>query len=193
MSETSKKPMSKQLDAETNKKLDVVVPKLVRLLGMVTSNADGEVITATHALLQVLTNAGLDIHVLVSRIEHGKADDEKEKEEKKLSAGQMQKIHEAAYAKGYAEGIEAGRRSAVIAAAMPMGIIDTSDVGPGVNGYGWLAIAQHCAANKHLFSGKAVNFVEDIPGKIASFGRPTPPQAKWLKDLFMQKFGGRID
>jgi hypothetical protein len=153
---------SQKLDKITHEKLDAVVPKLIRPLRMLSSNTDGEAIAAVRVILRVLTAAGLDIHVLVSRIEHGKSDDEKEKEEKKLSAGQMQKIHEAAYAKGYAEGTEAGRRSAVIAAAMPMGIIDTSDVGPGVNGYSWLAIAQHCAANKHLFSGKAVNFVEDL-------------------------------
>ena len=39
---------------------------------MLSSSADGEVLTAVHVLLQVLAAAGLDIHVLASRIEHGK-------------------------------------------------------------------------------------------------------------------------
>ena len=76
----------------------------------------------------------------------------------KLSAGEMQKIYDAAYAKGHADGAEQGRRSAVIAAAMPMGIIDTSNVGPGVNGYDWLQIAQHLAAHEHMFSGQDARF-----------------------------------
>ena len=32
--------MAEKLDKATDKKLDAVVPKLVRLLGMLTSNAD---------------------------------------------------------------------------------------------------------------------------------------------------------
>jgi hypothetical protein len=181
--------MSNKLDKVTNEKLDAVVPKLVRLMGMLTSDSDREVITAAHALLQVLTNAGLDIHVLVSRIEHGKNDDGK------LSAGQMQKIHEAAYAKGYAEGTEQGRRSAVIAAAMPTGIMDTSDVGPGINGHSWFEVAQHCATNKHRINrDRDREFVDSIFDQLSFRHKPpSPPQAKWLQDIFNQRFGGRID
>jgi hypothetical protein len=165
---------------------NVIMPKLASRLRMLSSSADMEVLSAARALLQVLANAGLDIHTLVERIQRGGGDE-------KLSAGEMQKIYDAAYAKGHADGAEQGRRSAVIAAAMPMGIIDTSNVGPGVNGYDWLQIAQHLAAHEHMFSGKTLDFVRDMPRKIAVYGCPTPKRADWLRDLFMQKFGGRID
>jgi hypothetical protein len=185
-------PITKPLDEATNEKFDKIAQrKVVKLLAMLTSNPDSkEFMTAARALPQALTNAGLDIYVLISRIEHGKHEDGK------LTAGEMQKIYDSAYAKGHADGAEQGRRSAVIAAAMPVGtfaINGGGDVGPGVNGHSWLEIAQHCKANKHLFSGKSLDFIEDMPEKIGSFGRPTPAQAKWLKDLFMQKCGGRID
>jgi hypothetical protein len=183
--------MSEKLDKATDKKLDVVVPKLVRLLGMLTSNADGEVVNTAHALLQVLTNAGLDIHVLLSRIEHGKH----EENDEKLSARAMQQIYDAAYAKGHADGAEQGRRGAVIAAAMPMGMLDTTDVGPGVNGYTWIEIAHYCADNKHRVSrDRDREFIDSVFEQLTSGRRPiSPPQAKWLRDIFKQRFAGRID
>ena len=181
--------MTDKLDKVTDKKLDAVVPKLVRLLGMLTSSADGEVVNTAHALLQVLTNAGLDIHVLVSRIEHGKHEVEK------LSAHEMQQIYDTAYAKGHADGAEQGRRGAVIAAAMPMAMLDTSDVGPGVNGYTWLEIGHYCADNKHRVSrDRDREFIDSVFEQLTSGRRSiSPPQAKWLRDIFKQRFAGRID
>jgi flagellar biosynthesis/type III secretory pathway protein FliH len=182
--------MTKKLDKATDQKLDALVPKLMRLLGMLTSNADGEVINSAHMLLQVLTNAGLDIHVLLSRIEHGK-----QLEDKTPSASQIQQAYEKGYAEGHANGAEQGRRSAVIAAAMPMAMLDTTDVGPGINGHNWLEILQHCATNKHrIFRDRDREFVDSALERVAVHGKPlTPPMAKWLTDIFNQRFAGRID
>jgi hypothetical protein len=185
----SEKPITQKLDKAMDQKLDAVVPKLVRILGMLTSGADREVLTTVQAFFQVLTNAGLDIHVLRSRIEHGKCE-----EDGNLSASEMQKIYDAAYAKGHADGVEQGRRSAIIATAIPM-VIDSSDVGPGVNGYTWIEIAHYCADNKHRVSrDRDREFIDSVFEQLASSRRPiSPPQAKWLRDIFKQRFAGRID
>jgi hypothetical protein len=61
-----------------------------------------------------------------------------------------------------------------------------------VNGYSWRQIAQHCAANKHLFHGRDFDFVESIAEQV-EYRNPSLPQAKWLKDLFLRRFNGRID
>jgi hypothetical protein len=160
--------------------------KLEKLLWMILGRSTKEEKSnAVGMLPPVLAILGFDIGVLIERVARGGDD--------KLSAGEMQEIHDAAYAKGYAEGADQGRRSAVIAAAMPMKIADTSDIGPGVNGYSWLEIAKHCALNRHLFSGKEQGFIDDMPEKIVKYGRPTPPQAKWLGDIFNKRFGGTID
>ena len=103
-------------------KIKAVLPKIGPLLRRLTSSADNEVVSAAHLLLRVLAGAGLDIHALVDRIEHGG--------DEKLSATEMQQIYDQAYAKGHADGAEQGRRSAVIAAAMPMAMLDTSDSAP---------------------------------------------------------------
>jgi hypothetical protein len=46
--------------------------------------------------------------------------------------------------------------------------------------------------NKHLFHGKDFDFVESIAEQLEYRSTPSPAQAKWLKDLFIRKFGGQI-
>jgi hypothetical protein len=165
-----------------SEKLDAVMPKITPLLRMLSSTADGEIINAVRLLLRLLAGIGLDIHALVERIEHGG--------NVPLSAGEMQRIYDAAYQKGFNDGAEHGRRSAVIA-GQPIGTFATS-VDDGVNGYTWQQIADHLALNKHLFHGHQLKFVEEIPGKLVRYGNPTSRQAEYLRDLFMREFGGRI-
>jgi hypothetical protein len=165
-------------------KLDAVVPKIVPLIRMFAAPSEGEKLNAVRALLRLLANAGLDIHALVNRIEHGG--------EAPLSAGEMQRIYDAAYEKGFADGNAHGRRTAVIAAAAPIGTFGAS-VGSGINGYSWQQIANHCAGNKHVFHGRDFDFVESIAEQLSFRADPSPAQAKWLRDLFMRKFGGRIE
>jgi hypothetical protein len=164
-------------------KFDAVMPQIVKLIRMLSSRTEHEVLAAVRALMRLLTGAGLDIHALADRVEHGG--------DEKLSAGEMQQIYDAAYAKGFTDGSQHGRRSAVIA-AQPISIFAVS-VDSEVNGYSWQQIAQHCAANKHLFHGRDFDFIESIAEQLTYRGSPTPAQAKWLRDLFMRKFAGRIE
>ena len=182
------KPVTQPLDKATNEKFDKVTRKIVRLLAMLTNKPDSaEFMQAARSLLQVLSAAGLDIYVLISRIEHGKGDEN-------LTAAEVQTIYDKGFADGHSAGAEQGRRSAMIAAAMPMGILDTGDIGSGVNGHGWFEIAQHCAAHKDwIYRDKDRDFIDSVYEQMAFRGKPpTPPQAKWLRDIFNQRFGGRI-
>ena len=167
-----------------NNKYDDEMNKLstLLLLAFGVGASESERMTALQTVPKCLVRLCLTAHDLVARIQQGGNE--------KLSAGEMQKVYDAAYAKGHADGAEQGRRSAVIAAAKPMGIIDTSDVGSGINGYDWMQIAQHLAAHEHMFSGKSLDFVREMPTKIALYGDPSPRRANWLRDLFMQKAGG---
>lgn len=167
-----------------SEQLDAVVPKLVPLIRMLSSSAEREVLNAVGALLRLLAGAGLDIHALAERVENCGDD--------KLTAAEMQRIYDKGFEDGFAKGAEHGRRSAVLAAAQPIGGFATG-ADDGVNGYSWQQIAAYCAANKHLFHGKALDFIEDMPAKLAAFHNPTPAQGKWLRDLFLRKCGGRIE
>ena len=183
-------PITEPLDKATNEKFDKMAQrKVLKLLAILTGDPDSrEFMTAARALPQALTSAGLDIYVLISRIEHGKGDEE-------YSAGALQKVWDAGYTKGHADGTDSGRRSAIIATAMPMGVLDTSDVGPGVNGYSWLEIARYCADNKQrIYRDKDREFIDSVLEQMTYRHKaPSPPQAKWLRDIFNQRFGGRID
>jgi hypothetical protein len=63
--------------------------KLGKLLKMLSSSSDGEVVAAARAIMRTLENEGGDIHELAARV----ADN-------KLLQADMQKIYDAAYRKG---------------------------------------------------------------------------------------------
>ena len=108
-----------------------MIPRLVPLIRMLSSTAEREVLNAVRALLRLLASAGLDIHALAERVEHGGNEP--------LSAAEMQRIYDKGFEDGFAKGAEHGRRSAVIA-AQPIGVFATG-VDSGVNGYSWQQIA----------------------------------------------------
>jgi hypothetical protein len=167
-------------------KPDAIAPKAAALIRMLTSTSEGEVLNAVRALLQLLANAALDIHWLSTRIEKGGDNGEARAS---LGAAEMQRIYDAAYQKGFTDGSAHGRKSAIVAGPS-IGTFNI-DVGSGVNGYSWRQIAQHCVANKHLFHGRDYDFVESVAEQL-EYKPISAPQAKWLKDLFMRQFDGRI-
>jgi hypothetical protein len=166
-------------------RFDTIAPKVASCVRMLSSSFEGDVISAVRALLKLLNSAGLDIHDLSDRIEKGGG----QPPPPSLDTAQLQRIYDAAYQKGFADGSEQGRKSAILAGPS-IGTFSTG-VGSGVNGYSWREIADHCAANKHLFHGRDYDFVESIAEQL-QYRAITAPQAKWLKDLFMRRFDGRI-
>jgi len=164
-------------------KLDAIVPKITPLIRLLSSPNEQEAVAALRMLLRLLSKNDLDIHAVADRVERGGGEP--------LSAAEMQQL----YDKGFIDGAEHGRRSAVLAVqpSRPWHEVGTASVDDGVNGYPWQQIAEHCALNKHLFHGRDAEFVESIAEQLTRFSTPTPKQAKWLRDLFMRKFGGRIE
>jgi len=69
--------------------IEPVADKLGKLLKLLSSPRDGEVVAAARAILRTLEGAGADIHELAARIEG-----------RKLSQAEMQRIYDAAYADG---------------------------------------------------------------------------------------------
>jgi hypothetical protein len=166
---------------------DKISDRLATLVRMLIGS-DGEALNAVRAILRLLASAGLDIHALAERIEKGPEDDTPRAS---LNAAEMQRIYDTAYQKGFSDGSEHGRKSAIVAGPS-IGTFHTG-VDSGVNGYSWQEIARHCAANKHLFHGRDFDFVESVAEQLEYRTTPSPAQAKWLKDLFMRRFNGRID
>jgi hypothetical protein len=168
-------------------KFDAIAARAAALTKMFSAPSDGEKLNAVNLLLQLLARAGLDIHALAERI----ARESSESAKQSLNASQMQRIYDTAYQKGFVDGSEHGRKSAIVSG--PSIRRFNRGVDSGVNGYSWQEIAQHCAVKKHLFHGRDFDFIESIAEQLEYRSAPSPAQAKWLKDLFMRRFGGRID
>jgi hypothetical protein len=164
-----------------SEKFEAVATKLDPLLRMLTSNVEQEVLTAVRMMLRLLASVGLDIHAIAERL--------KQKSEP-LNSAEMQRIYDAAYSKGFNDGAEHGRKSVILAGASPHQGVKHFSV--GVNGYSLQGIAAHCARNIHLFIGREVEFVESINEQLQFRSEPTEPQARWLRDLFTRKLGGKI-
>jgi hypothetical protein len=159
--------------------------KTAALMRMLTSCSDGEIVATVYAWRRITSENGLDIHTAANRVEQSNG------ASKTLNAAQMQKIYDKGYSKGFEDGREQGRRSVILAGAASVQRVYGS-VGPGINGYTWQQIGEHCAANKHLFIGRDFEFVESIAEQLQYRSAPTEAQAKWLGDLFRRKFGGKI-
>ena len=131
--------------------------KIGKLIKMLSSPNDGEVVAAARAILRQLQAEGSDIHELAERVEG-----------RKLSKAEMQTIYDRAY------------RDGKKAAAATGGF---SDVGsPGGPSWHDMAVAILSKANGRL-SPKELGFVEDMERRCAR-REPTEKQAKWLHSIY---------
>jgi hypothetical protein len=134
--------------------LEPVADKLGKLLKLLSSPRDGEVVAAARAILRTLEGAGADIHELAARIEG-----------RKLSQAEMQLIYDAAYADGKN------------AAAADVGF---TSVDPPT--FYEMACEIVCKANGRL-NEREEEFVADMV-RWCAWREPSEKQAKWLHAIY---------
>ena len=68
------------------------------------------------------------------------------------------------------------------------------DVGPGINGFSWRAISRHLMTNLGRVRAKDQSIVESVYRGlfVQGFVAPTPKQARWIRDIFIRQFAGKI-
>jgi hypothetical protein len=126
--------------------------KLVRLLG---SNRDGEILGAVTAMKRILEAAGLDLHAVANRIIDGDPD-----------------AHRDAYARGYA----AGLRDVMAAGAMT--------TAPAAGGsHEWRMMAEFCAARRHALNDRECGFIDDMVSWTRRGLQLSPKQEGWLQSI----------
>jgi hypothetical protein len=146
--------------------------KIARVILLLGSNEDGEVIAAVGGLKRLLASAGTDLHGLASAIEKlGKMNSIG------LSKAEVEKVFHA----GYAKGVE-----------------DTENKLHGIDEFrsadgkpAWEAVALYCQRNKERLAIKHHEFVDDMASRTPWGREPTEKQHKYLHSLFF-KLGGRI-
>jgi hypothetical protein len=130
--------------------------KLEKLLKLLASDKDGEVIAAAHAIKRTLESAGADIHELAARFKGGK-----------LSEAEMKRIYDA--------GVQDGKD----AAAAAQGFSNTE--GPS-----YYEMAKYCIEHSDgRLTSKERGFVEDMTRWCAR-REPTEKQGKWLHVLYVK-------
>jgi hypothetical protein len=133
--------------------------KLGKLIKMLSSSNDGEVVAAAHAIMRTLEAEGADIHTLAERVEG-----------RKLSQAEMQRIYDKAFA--------AGKQSA--AEQQQPAFHDVT------NELSWHAIACECVRSSRLRDQKERDFVADMVRWTVRGGEPTEKQAKWLRSIYVR-------
>ena len=136
--------------------LDPITDKLGKMLRLLGSDRDGEVVAAARSIVRVLEGAGLDLHVLADNLNGDNG------------------IAEQAYKRGIVDGrrqAEEERRG--------FRSVDALDEPT------WHEIACECAARENRLNGKEREFVADMVRWTVRGGNPTEKQAKWLRLIFM--------
>jgi hypothetical protein len=142
--------------------IEPVADKLSKLLKLLSSPRDGEVLGAARAILRTLEGAGADIHELATRIQGSG----------KLSQADMQRIYDAAFA----EGRRAGERDKPAAAENAW-----HDVEPN-----WQEIATECRdRGDGRLTVREREFVSDMV-RWTVYRKPSEKQAKWLHALYVR-------
>ena len=131
--------------------------KLAKLIRMLSSSNDGEVMAAVRAIQKTLNGAGADIHDLAARVKGGG----------KLSEAEMRKIYEA--------GVEAGKNDAAV------------DKGfNSVDGLiSWHDMAIYCAGHGGRLAPREQQFIEDMVRWTAR-REPSEKQGKWLHAIYVR-------
>ena len=137
-----------------------IADKLGKLLRLLASDRDGEVVAAANAIKRTLANANLDIHALADGVETGA--------DKKFSEDDAKEIYQRAF--------DDGRRAAE--KDQPITFHSVSEPS-------WHEIACACRDNdRGRLKDHERKFVLDMVRWTVRSGEPTEKQAKWLRAIY---------
>lgn len=138
-----------------------IADRLGKLLKLLTSDQDGEVVAAARKLNRTLENAGLDIHALADHVTNNR-----------LPETEVRKI----YDRGFAEGRKAEQQQRQVQ------VVNGFDDEPS-----WHAIACECQAKPQRLRGeRELEFVADMVRRTVLGGELSEKQEKWLRDIYVR-------
>jgi hypothetical protein len=144
------------------------IDRVRRLIRLLSSDQQGEVLAAVQALNRLLQTSGSDIHALADSLgPHNGAT---------LSEAEMQKLYDA----GYQDGLRA-------AESKFYGGADFLDEDGMPD---WHQIARWCQRHDDRLRDKEAQFVAQMAGRTV-YEQPTEKQELWLRSIFL-RLGGRL-
>jgi hypothetical protein len=139
-----------------------IADRLGKLIKMLSSDRDGEIVAAARAIMRTLQAEKLDIHALADGItgsRNGSSHSRKYTEEDMRTA--------------YRSGRDDGRKEA-----------ERNGGFYSVDEPGWHQIARECQKHVDQLRDREREFVEDMVCRTVHGGELTEKQAKWLRDIW---------
>jgi hypothetical protein len=135
-----------------------VAEKISKLLRLLASDSDGEVVAAARALNRTPREGGTDIHALADKVTS----------RAKFTEEDAHEIYQRGREDGRHEAERSGRFTAVVEPP-------------------WLAIAEDCKARIRLLGPREQKFVDDMVLWLSTpDSRPTDRQAAWLRSIYVR-------
>jgi hypothetical protein len=147
------------LGGDVSDALAPIAGKLAKLIRLLASDKNGELVAAVHAIKRTLESGGLDMHALADGIEQSNG--------KKFSEQDALEI--------YQRGVEDGRRGAEQQAPVSFSTVGEPS---------WNDVARECEATAAQLSPREQEFVRDMCSWTVNGGTPTEKQAKWLRSIW---------
>jgi hypothetical protein len=135
-----------------------IADRLGKMLRLLASDHDGEVVAAAKAIVRTLESNSLDIHALADAVET-----------KQWSNDEALEM----YRRGIAEGKAHGER----------GDDGFKDVKREPS---WYEIATVCESHVYRFLSREQEFIHDMVRRLVHGGEPTEKQGAWLRALFVR-------
>ncbi len=165
------RPSRSLLEAAVNAMTKTYEQRIADLIRHLGTDYESEALATVSALKKTLASRNLTFTDLGDGIEKLATGD--------LTQGEMQRIHDAAYAKGLADAEHKRAEGQAVYGLRPDGSPD------------WEEIALHCQRQKQRLEAKHHQFVDDMASRLTWWGRePSEKQGKYLLSLFRQ-IGGR--
>jgi hypothetical protein len=143
--------------------LTPIAEKLGKLIRMLSSSHDGEVIAAALAIRRALKDAGLDVHALADGLTASGTNGKKFSEQEAVEI--------------YQRGLADGRRA--VEEERPVKFDD-------VESPSWHAIAVECAAHKARLFPQEIDFVNDMIRWTVHGNPPSEKQGAWLRKIYVR-------
>jgi hypothetical protein len=150
------------------------VQKLIRLL---SSDNDGEVVASAHALIRTLEGEGLDIHVLAASVSSGS---------ERVTQASWRGGRTVGYREGYSSGFADGQRKQANGQRRPPVEDEPDDFDD--DELDWYRIARECAERPELLRANEQSFIANMTkwSQRPSW-RPSEAQQKWLLDIWRRR------
>jgi hypothetical protein len=150
-----------------------LVDRIGKIILLMSSDNDGDKLSAARALGRTLKAGGVDHHALVEHMKESRLNDD----DKELFRAELKKADAVGYARGLRD-----------AEAKQYGVDDFRNTDGSTD---WRRVALYVQHEKRLLLEKHHKFVDDMAARVPFNREPTPRQLAYLQSLFL-KLGGRI-